>query len=122
MKNQVYCFNRRANYRKSKFAYGTQVVTGLNKFRAGAITPNPSRLGSYFLSSRGKITGLYAKTSLKRRGLAAHFLSTQLYHRLSRKGNPNARGYRIAAFILSFFVIFIAVVLCVFINNVKFMC
>ncbi len=55
-------------------------------------------------------------------GLAAHFLSTQLYRRLTRKGNPNARGYRIAAFIVSFFVIFVAVVIYVFINNVKFMC
>jgi formate-dependent nitrite reductase membrane component NrfD len=38
-------------------------------------------------------------------GLAAHSLSTRLYRRMTRKGNSNARGYRIAAFILSFLVI-----------------
>jgi predicted PurR-regulated permease PerM len=38
-------------------------------------------------------------------GLAAHSLSNRLYRRMTRKGNPNARGYRIAAFILSFLVI-----------------
>jgi predicted PurR-regulated permease PerM len=55
-------------------------------------------------------------------GLAAHFLSTQLYRRMTRKGSANARRYRIAAFILSFFIICIAVAFFVILNNVKFMC
>jgi predicted PurR-regulated permease PerM len=55
-------------------------------------------------------------------GLAAYFLSTQLYRRMIRKGSANARRHRIAAFILGFFVICIAVAFYIIFNNVKFMC
>ncbi len=51
-------------------------------------------------------------------GLAAHSLSTGLYRRLTRKGNPDARSYQIAAFIVSFLVI-LAVVVVVFIYNLR---
>jgi len=51
-------------------------------------------------------------------GVAARFLSTQLYRRLVRAGNPNARGYRIAAFIVSFLVIFVGLAF-VILTNVR---
>jgi hypothetical protein len=44
-------------------------------------------------------------------GIAAHSLSTTLYRRLTREGNSYARAYRVAAFIVSFLVIFAAVFL-----------
>ena len=51
-------------------------------------------------------------------GLASRFLSTQLYRRLVRSGNRNARGYRIAAFIVSFLVIFFGLAV-VFLMNLR---
>lgn len=49
-------------------------------------------------------------------GLASYFLSRQLHRRLVRAGNPYARGYRIAAFILSFLVIFVGVAIVILMN------
>jgi uncharacterized BrkB/YihY/UPF0761 family membrane protein len=51
-------------------------------------------------------------------GVAARFLSTQLHRRLVRAGNRNARGYRIAAFIVSFLVIFFGLAV-VFLMNLR---
>jgi|GEM_PF-2655826 uncharacterized BrkB/YihY/UPF0761 family membrane protein len=51
-------------------------------------------------------------------GLAARFLSTQLHRHLVLAGNRNARGYRIAAFIVSFLLIFVGLAI-VFLLNVR---
>jgi uncharacterized BrkB/YihY/UPF0761 family membrane protein len=51
-------------------------------------------------------------------GVASHFLSTRLHRRLVRAGNRHARGYRIAAFIVSFLVIFVGLA-AVFLMNVR---
>jgi hypothetical protein len=42
-------------------------------------------------------------------GLGAHSISTNLYRRLVRTGNPNSKAIRIVTFIASFLVIFIVV-------------
>jgi hypothetical protein len=49
-------------------------------------------------------------------GVASHFLSTRLHRRLVRAGNRYARGYRIAAFIVSFLVIFVGLALVLVLN------
>lgn len=49
-------------------------------------------------------------------GLAARSLSTQLYRHLVQTGNRHARGYRIAAFIASFPVIFVGLALLIILN------
>ena len=51
-------------------------------------------------------------------GVASHFLSTRLHRRLVRAGNRNARGYRIAAFIVSFLVLFVGLAV-VFLMNLR---
>jgi predicted PurR-regulated permease PerM len=52
-------------------------------------------------------------------GLAAHFLSTQLYRRLVKTGNTNPRTIRIISFVGSFLVIFV-VLAYLFLINLKF--
>ena len=52
-------------------------------------------------------------------GLAAHFLSTQLYRRLVKTGNTYPKTIRIITFVASFLVIFV-VVAYLFLINLKF--
>jgi hypothetical protein len=49
-------------------------------------------------------------------GFSARSLSLQLHRRLVRIGNPYARRYRIAAFIVSFLLIFVGLAIVVLLN------
>ena len=49
-------------------------------------------------------------------GFSARALSRQLHRRLVRSGNPYAGQYQIAAFILSFLLIFIGLAIVVLLN------
>ncbi len=49
-------------------------------------------------------------------GFSARSLSRQLHRRLVRAGNPHAQGYKIAAFIVSFLLIFAGLAIVVILN------